>query len=207
MQQPDDIRAVIFDFGGVIMRTEDRQPRTALAERFGKTSRELETIVFGSPRALDAEIGRVAEGIAWQDTAAALRMPETEIPGFIGKFFGGDRVDFALVEWIRGLRPARATALLSNTWMADLPGFLASVGIPADTFDCVISSAGAGVRKPDPRIFRMALEMLNARPEQAVFVDDFLINVQAAAALGMHAVHFQSVAQATGELERLLHTA
>lgn len=207
MQQPEAIRAVIFDFGGVIMRTEDRQPRAALAERFGKTSRELETIVFGSPLALDAECGRVVEGNAWQGVASALGMPETEIPEFTRQFFGGDRVDFDLVAWIRQLRPARATALLSNTWMTDLAGYLARVGIPADTFDYVVSSAQCGVRKPDPQIFRMLLEMLRVRPEQAVFVDDFLANVQAAAALGMHTVHFQSAAQATGELERMLQTA
>jgi putative hydrolase of the HAD superfamily len=53
----------------------------------------------------------------------------------------------------------------------------------------VIDSCEVGVRKPDPQIFRIALEQLHGvRPEQAVFLDDFEANVASARQVGMHGI-------------------
>jgi HAD superfamily hydrolase (TIGR01509 family) len=68
----------------------------------------------------------------------------------------------------------------------------------------VIISAEVGLAKPDPRIYQLALERLGVDPPEAVFVDDFLRNVEAARAAGLHAVHFKGPEQARAELEQLL---
>lgn len=205
MSSQNQIQAVIFDLGGVIVRTEDRQPREALAQRFGKTYAELDQIVFDNELSRAAERGDASFEEAWAQAASALNMPKEEIPAFIKQFFAGDRVDFDLVEYIAGLRPRFKTAALSNTWVEDLPTWLwERFRMPPTTFDVVISSAQSKVRKPDPRIFQMALDMLNVRAEQAVFVDDFIQNIHAAQALGLHTVHFRSAEQARQELTELL---
>ncbi len=51
------IRAVIFDLGGVLVRTEDQTPRRELAERLGITRQELYDLVFDSPSARQASLG------------------------------------------------------------------------------------------------------------------------------------------------------
>lgn len=203
MQEQPEIRAVIFDLGGVILRTEDPQPREQLAARHGMTRAALEEAVFNNPAALAAEAGQAAVEDAWAETARRLGLPKAEMAGFFAQFFGGDRVDFALLNFIRGLRPARTTALLSNTWQVDLPQFLReSLHIP-DTFDIIISSAAQKIRKPDPRIFQLALELTGAAAQQAVFVDDFAHNIEAAAAVGLRVVHFRSAEQAVAELRSM----
>jgi putative hydrolase of the HAD superfamily len=62
------------------------------------------------------------------------------------------------------------------------------------------------VEKPDERIYRHALEKLNVRPEEAVFVDDVPANINAAQALGLHGVLFKTTQQTLGELQQILLT-
>lgn len=205
MSETNQIKAVIFDLGGVIYRTEDAAPRTALAQRLGKTRAELERIIFQNPVALEGEHGRASLEAVWEEAARLLHLPPDQIPEVREAFFGGDRVDFELVQFIQLLRPAYSTALLSNNWSPDLELFLGETLEIVDTFDVVVSSAQKQIRKPDPAIFQLALEMLEVRPEEAVFVDDFEVNTQAAAALGLHVVLFRSTNQTIQALRELLN--
>ncbi len=198
------IRAVIFDLGGVLLRTEDPGPRTALADRLGISRAELEKIVFENPVSQLAERGRATPAEAWAAIAQAVHLPVEEMPAFLKQFFGGDRVDFTMIEMIQKLRPTYTTALLSNTWNVDLPTYLREELQIPETFDVMISSAHHRIAKPDPAIFRLALRLVNARPEQAVFVDDFGRNIAAAADLGIHTIHFHSAEQARADLQELL---
>lgn len=203
LQEQVHIRAVIFDLGGVILRTEDAQPREQLAARYGMSRATLEETVFNNPTAIAAEAGQVSLHDAWAETARRLGVPMAEMDGFFTQFFGGDRVDFSLLRFVQNLRPARTTVLLSNTWQVDLPRFLSeSLRIP-DTFDIVISSAARKIRKPDPQIFRLALELAGVEPQETVFVDDFARNIEAAAALGLRVVHFRTAEQAVAELRAM----
>jgi len=60
----------------------------------------------------------------------------------------------------------------------------------ADAFDVLVISAEVGIAKPDALIFSLALERLGVSAEEAVFVDDFVENIEAARAYGLHTVHF-----------------
>jgi len=57
--------------------------------------------------------------------------------------------------------------------------------------------------KPDPAIFQLLMERHGLRADRTVFIDDTACNVEAAARLGMHAIHFHDAAQLHGELARL----
>lgn len=199
------IRAVIFDMGGVILRTDDPRERDALARRFGVTRSELEAVIFNNPVAIQSECGLVSNAEAWEESARRLHFAPAEIPAVRQAFFAGDQVDFELVELIRSLRGGYITALLSNSWEQDLPRFLSEkLRIAPEVFDFIISSAQCGMMKPDEKIFRHALEQIGVQPQEAVFVDDFDRNIRAAAALGIHAVPFRSTPQVKADLLSLL---
>jgi putative hydrolase of the HAD superfamily len=68
-------------------------------------------------------------------------------------------------------------------------------------FDLVVESSKEGVRKPDPRIYRIACERLGVAPEHALFLDDLGINLKPAKALGMRTIKVVSEAQALTDLE------
>jgi len=195
------IRAVIFDLGGVILRTDDPGPRTALAERLGKTYAELDEIVFANPVSQAGERGLAAPEEVWAEVARLLSLPSGEVGQVRREFFAGDQVDMALVELIQGLRGRYLTALLSNHWIADMPRFLREELHVPDIFDLVISSAAIGLAKPDPQIFNLVLERLGVAPGEAVFVDDNLANIQAAGQMGIHAVRFFNLGQLRRDLQ------
>ena len=67
-------------------------------------------------------------------------------------------------------------------------------------FDAIIESSKAGVRKPDPRIYRMMCELLAVEPGQCVYLDDLGINCKPAAALGMRAIKVVEVDQTLADL-------
>ncbi len=69
-------------------------------------------------------------------------------------------------------------------------------------FDRVIESSKVGVRKPDPRIYQMMCEALDAAPADCVYLDDLGINCKPAAALGMKAIKVIDEHQALDDLER-----
>jgi HAD superfamily hydrolase (TIGR01509 family) len=197
------IRATIWDLGGVLVRTEDRQPRTEFAGRLGMTYAELETFVYGGPTGRQAALGELPAEQHWERVCAGLNLPVEEAQNLQAAFWGGDRVDQELVEYIRRLRPRFRTALLSNAW-SSLRNYLADEWKIIDAFDEIIISAEVGLVKPDERIYQLALERLKVSPAEAVLIDDFIENVEGARAAGLHAIHFKNNTQALEELERLL---
>lgn len=79
--------------------------------------------------------------------------------------------------------------------------------IPVDElFEAVIDSSAVGLRKPDPRIYRLALDQLEvSRPETSVFLDDFEPNVAAANQLGMHGILVEhNISAALAELDEVI---
>jgi glucose-1-phosphatase len=67
--------------------------------------------------------------------------------------------------------------------------------------DEIVYSHEVGIEKPDPRIFELALARLGVRPEESIFLDDLAVHVEAARALGMKAVLYESNAQAIAAIE------
>ena len=70
------VRAVVFDVGGVLLRTDDHGPRRALAESMGLTEAQLHDAVFESPLARSATLGTVREEVLWEDVARWVRFDQ-----------------------------------------------------------------------------------------------------------------------------------
>lgn len=197
------IKAVIFDLGGVLVRTEDQGPRHDLVARLGISRKEMYHLVFDSQSARQASLGEVTAQEHMESIRVALGLSLEEFSPVPGAFWSGDRLDTGLVDFIRSLRPRYKTALLSNAW-DDLRGYLTERWQITDAFDELVISAEVGIAKPDPRIYHLALERLGAVPAEAVFVDDFNENIEAARALGINTIYFHDPQQALAELKGIL---
>ncbi len=197
------IRAIIWDMGGVIVRTEDPTSRVELAQRLGLTRQALEDVVFAGEYSDRATVGQIKIDELWLNICGQLKLPPEQVREIQRAFWGGDQLDTELVDYIRALRPKYRTALLSNAW-SDLREILTERWRIIDAFDEIIISAEVGLMKPDPHIFQLAAERLGVSPTEAVFIDDFAVNVRAAAECGLHAIRFRDPAQARAELEALL---
>jgi epoxide hydrolase-like predicted phosphatase len=197
------IKAIVWDIGGVLMRTEDPTPRAELAAELGLRREELVELVFGGKQGRQAQIGALTQKELWDFVRSELKLESDDYPDLERRFFGGDILDRKLVDFVRTLKPAYKTGIISNAW-SELPDILEEWGI-LDAFDVVVGSGDEGVMKPDPRIFQIALDQLSVAPEESVFVDDFIENVESARNLGMQAVHFESREQTLRELQKLLN--
>ncbi len=196
------IRAVFFDLGGVIVRTEYQAPRERLAERLNTTYEDLYKIVFESDTGRKASLGAITASEHWAAVARRLGRPASESDAIRTEFFAGDVIDRTLLDFIRSLRPQRKTGVISNAW-ADMRDYLVENKFD-DAFDALVLSAEVGTMKPDPQIYHLALDKFKVKPDEAVFVDDMPANVEAARTLGMQGILFQSPEQTLGKLKELL---
>ena len=194
------IRAVIFDLGGVLLRSEDPTPRRLLAERLGLPLEQIYYHVFDSLSAQQATVGEISVSSHWETVRQSLGLSTEEFPSAVEAFWAGDRLDMALVDAIRTLRPRYKTALLSNAW-DNLRGLLVERWQVAGEFDDLVISAEVGMVKPDRRIYELAVQRLGVLPEEVVFFDDILENVQGAQAAGLQAYQYTDVEQARRDLK------
>lgn len=199
------IRAVIFDFGGVLFRTEDPSPRARWEQRLGLAPGELEARVFDVEEARRAAVGRASTEEVWAAVARTFGLNDEELRQLQRDFWAGDVLDVRLVDYIQTLRPQRRTAILSNAWPDARQFFIEHCGL-GDKVDEIIVSAEEGIAKPDPRTFQRAAERLGVALDEAIFVDDMPANVEAARACGMCGVLFRTTDQAIADIEKCLNS-
>jgi putative hydrolase of the HAD superfamily len=209
------IEAVLYDFGGVFTMS----PFAAVDEGSAELGLERDTVfeVLFGPYDEDTdhpwhrlERGEVTLIEARQSVLAlaAARGLAGDPFTFLARLGAEDEQRDAVVERARVIKASGVrTALVTNN-VAEFGGGWRSM-VPVDElFDAVIDSSEAGVRKPNPAMFRAALDALDVTASQSVFLDDYAGNVAAALDIGLRAIHVGADRLAAfDELERLLGTA
>ena len=211
------IEAVFWDFGGVF--TGSPFHLDDYAQSLGTTNERLLEHVFGRYEAngdhpwhrLERGEGTLAEALdAATESCRADGIDGFSAEGFFKAMSSGssdERRNQAAAK-VRELNEAGIRqAIITNN--AKEFGDIWRGLIPVDElFGAVIDSSAVGMRKPDPAIYRLALERMEvSRPETSAFLDDFEPDVAAARNLGMHGVLVgEDIAPALAELDRILGT-
>lgn len=147
------------------------------------------------------ETGRVAEEEFERQFAAVLGLTA---PGLIDRMFAGTQPDAAMAAAVRAIHDAGIrTGLVSNSWGTRRYDRT----LLSEAFDAIVISGEVGIRKPAPKIYRLATERIGVAPEQCVFVDDLPFNLGPAAELGMATVHHVNTAHTLAELQQLFDVA
>ena len=207
------VRAVLYDFGGVFTVSPFTVARSGGAS-LGLDHALAVELCFGPyDEDTDHPWHRLERGEATlADTRTALMVLAAERGYEIDplRLLTGAGADDpqrpVVVERARAVR-ARSdvrTALVTNNVAEFSDAWRAMVPVE-ELFEVVIDSCVAGVRKPDPAIFRLALDALEVQPTEAVFLDDHPANVAAAEVLGMRGILVgDDRVAAFDELDRLL---
>ena len=110
-----------------------------------------------------------------------------------------------MVEALKRIKARFRTGCITNNLPANATGSTHGRKFYVDEvmtlFDHVIESARIGLRKPDPRIYRMMVEALKVDPRRCVYLDDLGVNLKPAREMGMTTIKVLNAAQAIGELE------
>jgi putative hydrolase of the HAD superfamily len=188
------LRAVIFDYGMVLTGPRDPQAHAALLRITGLPLEQFEKFYWADRHAYDE--GKLSGITFWQKLVrdAGLNLK----PGTVEELSALDARMWttenpAMLAWQQQLKQrGLLTAILSN--MGD--NVLASVEHTFNwlpRFDVLIWSYQWHMAKPDLAIYRLVLDKLGISPEEALFLDDKLLNVEAALALGMKAIQFTTI--------------
>ncbi len=108
-----------------------------------------------------------------------------------------------VVAIVRELRSAGVPVYALSNWSAETFPLARECCPFLEELDGILISGEVGLIKPDPQIFRVFLERFELKPADIVFVDDSQANVDAARALGIESVRFESAEQTRRELKRL----
>ena len=196
------IRAVFFDLGGVIVRTEYQAPRQCLAEKFGMDYEDIDKLVFGTPSAARASVGEITEEQHWHQVMKMLKRPANEYERIRDDFFAGDVIDHTILNFLRSIKPKYKVGLISNAW-SGLRSYIEREKF-VDAFHHMTISAEVGAAKPSAKIYEFALEQLQVKAKEAVFVDDVQENIEACEKLGMKGIQFKDPESALKKLKALL---
>ena len=196
------IKAVLWDFGGVFTGS----PFVGVqkyAESLGVDSKVLRELVFGSyDQDNDHPWHRLERGEQTMDATSeelAALAENSGIDGFtLDGFFQSMRLDesskdadrSAVVGMVRTLKEAGIRNAIITNNIAEFRDAWRRM-IPVDElFEEVVDSSAEGIRKPDPAIYHLALERLGGlAPQETVFLDDAISNVEAARSLGIYGIH------------------
>ena len=211
--EPALIEAVLWDSGGVCSASPFGAMAGVAREMGVDPERYLE-IVFGPyDRDTDHPWHRLERGEVSLEAARAeiidlgrregVDSDPFHLFGAMSRGGGGPRadvVDFARETKASGLR----TALVTNNAVEFRDYWRRSIPLD-DLFHVVIDSSEVGFRKPDARIFELALERLDVPAARAVFLDDYAGTVEAARRVGLRGVLVtDDYAEALAELARLV---
>lgn len=181
------IKAVIFDIGGVLVRTVDQSGRRKWERRLALPPGGAEAIVLNSEMGHSAQRGEITTTQLWQWVGEYLQLGD-QLETFRHDFWRGDAVDAELVALIDMLRPNYQLGVISNA-SDSLVDTLRHYEL-LDRFDLIIGSAYEGVMKPDSAIYSTALRRIGRRADETIFIDDSPINITAAQSLGMKTILF-----------------
>jgi epoxide hydrolase-like predicted phosphatase len=196
------IRAILFDFGGVLLRQTSGGGMSTWEALLGKSRSELERSIYGTEMGLRALRGEISDDDLWTWAGEHLALSPAQTARLREAFYGSYAIDPAMAELVERLRPLHKTVLISNATDV-LRRFVRDVYRADHLFDLIVCSAEERLVKPDPAIYHRTLARLELAPEHAVLVDDRPENVASARAMGMRGIVFGPETSLSGELARL----
>jgi putative hydrolase of the HAD superfamily len=211
-ERGNGIEAVISDFGGVLT-TPLVQSFMAFQDQTGITTETLgkamqaATEANGDNPLYEMERGEITE-VAFLEKLTGSLEPllghRPEMHRFKEIYFEALEPNQEMIELMRELK-ARGyrMAMLTNNVREWEP--LWRPMLPVDEiFETVVDSGFVGCRKPESKIYAIALDRIDLPAESCLFVDDVLVNCEGAEKAGLTAVHFQDTEQAIADVRAAL---
>ena len=194
-------KLVLFDLGGVVVEVESDRLVLQVAQLLGRPFDEVQAAVYHDELLLPFELGRIRAQAYYEGLKAKLKIPWT-YEQFVRAWNGIFRENKDVTFIMERLRRRHTLMALTNTNELHL-GFIQKTVTSLGMLTDWIASCDVGLRKPDPRIYLLALERANAKPSEAVYVDDRPEMVEAGRGVGLHAIRFENSRQLEQDLQAI----
>lgn len=192
---------VIFDLGGVLVRSDSDRLVHQLAQLIGRSFDEVQEIVYHDELLLPLEIGQIKPEAYYDGLKRKLQVPWT-YEQFV-RSWNDILTEDPDVAWIvQRLRARHQLMALTNTNTLHI-GYMKQAIPSLSLFHDVVASCDVGLRKPDAQIYRLVLERSGVRANRVVYIDDRLEMVEGGRSLGLVGIRFQSSRQLEHDLRQL----
>ena len=208
------IQAVLWDFGGVILSSPfeafntyeaQKELPTDLIRRVNSTNPH--TNAWALLERNDISPQEFDQLFATESEALGHRVPGADVLALLS-----GEIRPRMVQALDTVKAAgfKIACLTNNVVSTEEPATerQAQVRTIMHKFDHVVESSKVGCRKPEPRFYEIACELLNVSPNECVFLDDLGINLKPAAAMGMRTIKVvnpdDALAELSGHLDLVL---
>jgi putative hydrolase of the HAD superfamily len=193
------IKAISFDWGGVLI---DNPAEAIVSYCANKLSVSTQIFVNTLNKYLPKfQIAEISEEIFWQQICADLNLQVPKTNSLWGEAFRSvysPKIKmFELAAELK--KQGFITSILSNT---EIPAYKYFKELNYEVFNVLIFSCIEKVRKPDSKIFEIALEKLNSQANQVIFIDDRMDNIKAAEYLGINTIHYKNTIETIENFKR-----
>ncbi len=203
------ITAVLWDFGGVIL-SSPFEAFSRYEQEHGLPTDFIRTVNATNPHhnawahleRSDITPEEFDEEFALESEELGHRVHGRDVLALLSGYVRPDMVDLLDRVKAAGYQVACLTNNISGEHASDERS--ATIAAIMARFDVVVESSKVGVRKPEPRFYEIACELLGVSPGECVFLDDLGINLKPAAAMGMRTIKVLTAEQAIADLEALL---
>jgi putative hydrolase of the HAD superfamily len=200
-KQANNLKAVIFDYGEVLCHRPTAEEIARLAGFFNIQVDQLPTLWERNRGPYDR--GDLAPKIYWaalaKDAGIELGPAQLEDIHKLDMEMWSN-VNFSMVEWANQLRSSGMKVGLLSNMHPEMVVHCRKHFSWLNNFDFVTFSGEVRLIKPDPAIYEHTLRGLGVAASETLFLDDREINIQAAQALGINAIRFESIEQLRSEL-------
>ena len=196
------ISAVFSDVGGVLLTNGwDRSARDKLVEQFGLEGEDFEDRHQRVGASLDTGQLEISPYLDRTIFYRPRSFPKQAVREFMFAQSKAIPGSLALVARLAQTRQVLLATLNNESRELNLYR-IEKFGL-RNYFTVFFSSCFLGVQKPDPQIYRLALDLSQRAPEECVFIDDRPVNLECARQLGIHTIQFLNAAQLEGDLRSL----
>ena len=194
-------RAVLFDLGGVVLEAEADRLVHQVAQVLGRPFEEVHKVVYDRELLLPLELGCIDPRQYYEGVTAQLKLPWSyeQFANFWNDTLS-ERPD--VVSILQRLREHHTLVALTNTNVLHLE-YTKKQFPSLAVFHDWVASCEVGMRKPDPKIYQLAVRRAGVKVQEVVYVDDRPEMIEGGKAVGLTAIRFESAAQLERDLRAL----
>jgi FMN phosphatase YigB (HAD superfamily) len=192
------IKNIIFDLGGVLLNIDLKRTELAFAELGIGNFKEYYTLQSASAVFHNLELGAITPEVFYEEFRSVVKLPLTN--GQIKKAWNALLLDFPIdrIKWLYEIRKKYKIYLLSNTneihYAAFTKMFDEQIGDGRfdEQFSKTYYSHQMGLRKPSKECYQAVINQENLVPDETVFIDDSLQNIEGARLMGLQTFYLPS---------------
>lgn len=197
----NDIKILFFDIGGVMLSNGwGHESRRIAAEKFGldyEEMKELHTFIFNVYESGSITLDEYLDTVVFNHPRDFPREDFKE-------FMYAQSVEMDTLKWLKAWKKDCGFRIISiNNEGKELNDYRVKKFKLHEFFDAFVSSCEVALRKPDPKIWQLAMGIAQVNPNQCVYFDDRIMFVKAAEKLGIRAFQHTDLESTKKILEKL----